>query len=533
MGRFNTKNHVTANKATNKIDTTGERISTFEGGTGWKRTPKAELFLAAVTSLNEDTFYEKADARADRIAGLVKQVADDNVWLEGMIGWLRQEAGLRAVPAMIAAEAVHARLEAGLTGGNRALVSAAIGRLDESSEFLAYWFARFGRKVPSAVKRGIADALNKSVTENSVLKWQGRMARGAFTLADVVNLTHPKPSDKYRENLFGAIIDSAYGREPNLEELSIMAARRDFLNLTKDEKIKVLSDKETADRIIKDARLTHEVIAGTIGAIPTEVWDNLIDHMGYQALRMNLNRISNAGVSYDTIEKINRKLRDTEAITRAKTMPINFLSAYRNAPLDFAAALQAGANSVLDNVPELPGRTLLLLDRSGSMGSRLSERSSLSRQDAANMFAAAFALKNKGRVDVVAFDTQVEKVKITSNDLLRVVDNDMPSARGGTDTAKALRESYNGHDRILIISDEQSLGARKWWGSEYTVDEVLDERVPAHVNVFTWNLAGYEAAHMEAKERRWSLGGLTDKGFELIPLLERGTSAGWPWENKG
>ena len=81
MGRFNTKNHVTANKATNKIDTTGERISTFEGGTGWKRTPKAELFLAAVTSLNEDTFYEKADARADRIAGLVKQVADDNVGL--------------------------------------------------------------------------------------------------------------------------------------------------------------------------------------------------------------------------------------------------------------------------------------------------------------------------------------------------------------------------------------------------------------------------------------------------------------------
>ena len=38
---------------------------------------------------------------------------------------------------------------------------------------------------------------------------------------------------------------------------------------------------------------------------------------------------------------------------------------------------------------------------------------------------------------------------------------------------------------------------------------------------------------MEAKERRWSLGGLTDKGFELIPLLERGIDAGFPWENKG
>ena len=295
--------------------------------------------------------------------------------------------------------------------------------------------------------------------------------------------------------------------------------------MSKAEQIARLSDAESADKLIRRARLTHEVIAGAIGTIPAQVWESLIPHLGYHALRMNLRRMSEAGISDDAIDAVNRKLRDHDAIVASKVMPIDFFRAYRNTPLDFAAALQKGANAALENIPELPGRTLVLLDCSGSMSSTLSSASTMRRQEVANIFAAAIALKNKGRVDVVAYNTRVEPVNIAGTDLLRVVDTQMPSPRGGTNTAGAVRQAYNDHDRVIILTDEQN---GYYYGKD--VGSVLDEVLKPGATAFTWNLAGYSAAHSEAKPGRWTFGGLSDKGFSMIPLLERGFSSVWPWE---
>lgn len=42
---------------------------------------------------------------------------------------------------------------------------------------------------------------------------------------------------------------------------------------------------------------------------------------------------------------------------------------------------------------------------------------------------------------------------------------------------------------------------------------------------------GYRTGHSEIKANRYTFGGLTDKGFQMIPLLEAGLNQGWPWEN--
>ena len=57
-------------------------------------------------------------------------------------------------PVVLAAEAVKARLAAGLDGGNRQLVGSVLRRADEPGEMLAYWTSRYGRAVPKPVKRG-------------------------------------------------------------------------------------------------------------------------------------------------------------------------------------------------------------------------------------------------------------------------------------------------------------------------------------------------------------------------------------------
>jgi len=93
---------------------------------------------------------------------------------------------------------------------------------------------------------------------------------------------------------------------------------------------------------------------------------------------------------------------------------------------------------------------------------------------------------------------------------------------GGTNTADAVRRHYARHDRVVIITDEQA-GAG-YGGAEPT------GAVPRTVPVYTFNLAGYRHGHgPSGGANRHTFGGLTDHGFAVIPLLERGAAASWPF----
>jgi hypothetical protein len=92
---------------------------------------------------------------------------------------------------------------------------------------------------------------------------------------------------------------------------------------------------------------------------------------------------------------------------------------------------------------------------------------------------------------------------------------------GGTSTRQALQQHFRGHDRVIVITDEQYNG----WGGDPT------EVIPANVPVYTWNLNGYKAAQNESgKLKRHTFGGLTDKAWQMIPLLEAGVTGVWPWD---
>ena len=525
MARMNTRGTKPRNMANTPVNTTTGRAFTTEGGMGWQRTPKGELFLAAVTSLNEDTFYETADKRAQRIQALAAspEIVNSPEWTLGMVRWLRQEVGLRSITGVVAMTVVKARLDAGLTGTNRQIIEAAISRLDEASDMIAGWMSLYGRNIPSCVRRGVADALRVRLSERSYLKWAGRMNAGSVTLRDVINLTHPKPKNSVQEALIKLVLDESYGKKGDDKQLPTIRAYRQFLAMDRDAQIRALTGPDAKD-VIRKAALTHEVIAGAIGTIPADVWETLVPEMGYMALRMNLRRIEASGASRALIATINERLSDVDEAAKSRTMPVAFYAAYKNAPLAFAAALQDAANASLENVPALKGRTLVLLDRSGSMSYPMSAKSSLSCQDTANVFASALAIRGES-VRVVAFDDHMEDVKVASTDLLRVVDQ-MPTARGCTYTPDAVAYAHKKgekYDRIIILTDEQYRGG--------SVDNALDTYAP-RVPVFTWNLAGYATAQMEARQGRWTFGGLSDKGFQMIPLLERGIGQSWPWETE-
>lgn len=142
------------------------------------------------------------------------------------------------------------------------------------------------------------------------------------------------------------------------------------------------------------------------------------------------------------------------------------------------------------------------------------------RADAAAIFGAALALR-AADADLVEFGTNSAPVAFRRGEsVLKVLDRfgDL----GGTNTAEAVRRHYRGHDRVLIVTDEQA---------SFTYYGDATEAVPASVPVYTWNLDGYRVGHAPSgSENRHTFGGLSDAAFRMVPLLEAGRDADWPWK---
>ncbi|MFG2005291.1 TROVE domain-containing protein [Spirillospora sp. NPDC048911] len=529
MAKFNRTKTRAATSSPVKTEAVAS-ARTHEGAPGFARDTKSELFLLAVTNMaGEGTFYEKAGDRDDRYRALVHRAAvDDGEWMAGFLPWLRTQANMRSAPIVGALEAVRARLDAGLHGGNRRLVSSVLARADEPGEALAYWTSTYGRAIPKPVKRGVADAVLRLGTEFNYLKWGSSEARG-FTFADILNLTHPgdrKGSSQggrfqgpWQHDLFGYVVRRPYQADVSIpESLETLTRRSALLSMPVGERRRVLEDPE----LLRRAGITWEALAGWLqGPMDAAAWEAIIPSMGVFALVRNLRNFDQAGVSDEVAAQVAAKISDPEVIARSRMFPFRFLAAYNAVPsLRWSYTLEKALNHSLANVPALRGRTLILVDRSGSMFGRVSDKSGLNRADSAAIFGAALAMRAE-RADLIEFGTSHRPVDVRRGESLLTVLRRF-SSMGGTNTAEAVRANYRAHDRVVIVTDEQA------WGGRHGADPTA--QVSTGIPVYTWNLAGYSHGHgPSGSGNRHTFGGLNDAAFKLIPLLEAGQSATWPW----
>ncbi|GAA0996303.1 TROVE domain-containing protein [Acrocarpospora macrocephala] len=500
---------------------------THEGAPGYVRDAKGELFLLAISNMvGEDTFYEKAGARDERFRALVHQVAVEDVdWMSRFLPWLRGTANMRSAPVVAALESVRARLAAGLHGGNRELVAGVLQRADEPGEALAYWTSRYGRTIPKPVKRGVADAVRRLYTERNLAKYDSD-SKG-FRFGDVVDLVHPAPhADKvsWQGELFAHALDRRHGRDkPIPEALRMLRARAELLALPVGERRAVLAEPER----LAAAGITWEALAGWLqGPMDAEAWAAIIPSMGYMASLRNLRNFDEAGISDEVADAVIAKLADPDEVARSRQLPFRFYSAYQAAPsLRWGHALDKALSLATQNVPTFGGRTLVLVDTSGSMSSgTISARSTVTPVQAAALFGVTLAARGE-RVDLCGFADGVFLHKINAGaSVLKEVGRfcgRIGEVGHGTQIAESIRRTYQGHDRVVILSDMQTMSG---YGGNVT------EAVPKHIPMYGFNLQGYRHAAMPTgMANRHEFGGMSDATFKLIPLLERGNSAGWPF----
>jgi hypothetical protein len=496
---------------------------TYQGAPGYARDPKSELFLLAVTNMvGEGTFYEKAANRDKRFEELVRYVAvSDPQWLTGFVGWLRNSANMRTASVITGVEGARAMLRANIAGG-RVLVSASMGRADEPGEALAYWLNTYGRPIPKPIKRGLADAAVRLYDEYAYLKWDSQ--GNAVRFADVIDLLRPSPATVAQNQLFRFILDARHGHDALADEkvrapyIPMIVRNRMVRQMWNDG----MGVSENLPQLIKDSGLTWEDVLSALGSKvdKRDLWEALIPTMGYMALIRNLRNFDQAGVSDTVAAAAVARIADPVQVRRSRQLPFRFLSAYRAAPsLRWGVALERAMDLSVPNIPRFKGRTLVLVDRSGSMGATLSARSDITRADAAALFGAAIKMRDPGNVDLVQFGTNAQQVTMNTGDsLLRTV-NGRFKMMGGTNTLNAVRTFYNGQGRVILLTDGQSQ------------DGDPGSFVPASVPMYTWDLAGYRFGHgPSGGDNRHTIGGLNDAAFGIVPLLERGEDAPWPWE---
>lgn len=553
MTKFN-KPRTRASRTSPVFSAAQDGLTTHEGAPGFKRDERGELFmLGAGRFFGEATFYEKADEGAQRFRDLVQYVAVAYPeWCAAFLKWLRGEGNIRTAALVGAVEYARAMQDMQKDGTRftwpaelsaRAVVRSVLQRADEPGEMLAYCRALYGRSIPIAVKRGIADAISGVGTgrkplysEYSLLKYD--TPSHGIRFGDVIDIvcpatTHPDVRQTALGDLFEYAIERRHGRDYVEGRFAMLDTNRTVRKFAELRPEILLNTGDLAS-----AGLTWEDALSLAGdkLDKAKLWEALIDAdaLGYMALIRNLRNFDEAGISKAHATKVAAIIADPDRVKASRQLPFRFYTAFKAAPsLRWGQALEEALEVSTANIPKLPGRTLVLVDTSGSMSwSTVSGKSGVRPVDAAALFGVALA-RQAAKVDLYGFADHAFRHELAyGGSVLKQAQQliaRVGEAGGGTAIAKAMQDTFAGHDRVVILTDMQTMSGHNRY-SPYGVGNVSGA-VPPTVPVYAWNLCGYESSMLPTgADNRHEFGGFSDSAFKIMQTLEAGRDGRWPWE---
>jgi hypothetical protein len=352
----------------------------------------------------ESEFYEDGEEISKRIADLTAQCMPEDV--AALAIEAREQMHLRHVPLLLLRElARHPLIK-----DRPQLVSKTMGRVlqraDEPAEFLALYWKDKKQPLSKQVKRGLAWSLRR-FSEYDLAKYN---RDSEITPRDVLFLSHAKPKDEAQAELWRKLAAKELAT-PDTWEVQLSAGA---------------DKKETFERLIRERKL------------------------GYFALIRNLRNMEQAGVDVQLVrEAILARKGGAE-----KILPFRYIAAARHAK-QFEPQLDTAMQAALTELPKLTGMTIVLVDNSGSMSARLSQKSDMTRADA----AAGVAIVARGvceSVRVFAFSDHCIEVPPRTGMALR--DAIHTATRMGSTQLGAAVTALNQlpHDRLIVVTDEQS-----------------------------------------------------------------------------
>lgn len=396
-------------------------VRTAEGARAFPHLSPIQALRRSVASclLWEDAHYEEGESIADRIFGLAQMVKIDA--LAALAIEAREQMNLRHVPLLLLTALAR-------VGSGNSIVSETIGRViqraDELAEFLAIYAKMNGVK-PSAIKPKLSHQVRKGLARAFVKFNEYSLAKynrdAAVKLKDVLFLSHAKPQDEAQSELWKRLIAGEL-KAPDTWEVALSAGA---------------DKKATFERLIRDGRL------------------------GYFALIRNLRNMSQAGCDRELV-------RDAIAARKGgaeRVLPFRFFAAAKEAP-EFERDLDLAMVANFSQMPKLSGKTIVVLDVSGSMQGRISGKSTMSRLEAGAALCAVIGGQCDDPVMYATAGSDARQIHATKRIPARngmalrdAMVKAMHELGGGGIFLKPMldyvREQEKTADRIIVITDEQ------------------------------------------------------------------------------
>jgi hypothetical protein len=348
----------------------------------------------------EDNFYESGEDVASRVKRLVKE--SPSLAVIDLAVKARNEMFLRHIPLLLLREVARSHKDVGNELGKA--ITKVIQRPDELTEFLAIYWKDGKCPLSKQVKKGLANAFTK-FDEYQLAKYN---RDSAIKLKDVLFMVHAKPKDEAQALLWKKLIDNT---------MSIPYTWETELSAGKDK-------KEVFTKLLQENKI------------------------GGLAVLRNLRNMSESGVNEKLVSETLLKQSG-----KSKILPFRYLTASRVVP-QWEHFIDEAMLKSTETMEKSNGKTLLLVDVSGSMDDKLSSKSDLTRLDA----ACALGVLCREVFEDITIATFSTHTRIVPNRrgmaLVEAIDNSQ--YHGGTHLKKSLQEFNLKYDRIIVITDEQS-----------------------------------------------------------------------------
>ena len=448
---------------------------TYEGGLAFEKSLEQDWLNNLFSNMLENRFYETGSEQMERYIALTKQMLAK--YGPGFIArasyFARNTLGMRSISQLTAA-----MLNSQNFDGKRDFYAKYMKRPDDVSEIFAILDA-LGEKRSHALVRGAADYLS-SLNAYTMDKYA--MRNKDWSMIDLINVCHPK----------SVVVDKFYNGQ--LEHAG-----------TWEQKISASKSEEEK----------------------SQNWRELVESgkLGYLALIRNLNNIFAANVSEDWIERyLVPQLTNKDKIHKSLVFPYQIYTAYKNLnvrEVNTIFALNKAFRTSVDNIPGLDGRSLVVLDVSGSMEDRVKE--------VCACYAAAIYLANPGS-DFIKFGTEAKFCKY--NRLSNVFDiiREMQYNSGcgyGTNIVPVFLMLKKHYDRIFLFSDMQVMSDNRYYSNSMAAQDAMKEYFKDYgrTKIYSIDMGNYRTQIANPMRGDLTLlTGFSDKVFKFISLMESGVS---------
>lgn len=477
----------------NYIEVEKPTIANRDGFPAYERPLEEQYLQTLLTNTLGNTYYADKDQLLEETAEIHdKMLEEDPEFAARALIFARNEGFMRLQPTFGLAKLAGVRPDLFAKVFDRVILIPS----DLQDFFTILKNLRSGEG-GRAVKKVAAKWLN-NISEYWAIKYNGR-GRG-YSLGDIVKTVHPVPRDDKQKSLFAYLIGKEY--DGNL-----------LPQVTAFEQLKKAETSDERIKTITEGKLPHEVVTGTVKP-DKAIWNAIVPQMPVFALLRNLNTLSRAGVLEDNRQLITEKLSNTEALIKAKILPFRFLKAFKEVSEPWVKDVLRGAVELtFINLPEIPGKTAIFLDISGSMSGDYV------------MIGAVFALalfkKTSGNCVFWLFNTNVYEFKPSMYDSI-LTQAERVRAGGGTDTAAPiiiLKQKRIKVDNIIMITDEQ----QNTGSSFYHALNIYRKQVNPEAKCFIIDISPYRSAMVpEGDSLTHYIYGWSDQILQYISFAAQG-----------